>query len=258
MPILDTLLDTLPANRAVRSVHVGIHWTAVCLDAGPEGGPPRCGLASTLGPVESPGHQHEHGHGSVLDAGDLCDFSAHELAARALSHSGPERSIGWAAINALIAPDESLSVELNARDFLLERGAGKRIAMVGHFPFVEALRMRSESLAILEQRPAPGDQPASAAPEVLPEADIVAITSLTLVNGTFEGLARLWRPDAVVMMLGPSTPFSPLLFERGIDVLSGTVVDDPPAAIQTLCQGASFRQMRGVRLMTMARAGLSE
>jgi uncharacterized protein (DUF4213/DUF364 family) len=256
MPILDTLLDALPADRAVRAVHVGIHWTAVCLDAGPDGDPPRCALASTLGPVESPGHRHEHGHASVMGAGDLCRHSAHELAARARSHSGPERSIGWAAINALIAPDERLSVELNAREFLLERGAGKCIAMVGHFPFAEALRLTSESFAVLEQRPAPGDHPASAAPEVLPEADIVAITSLTLINGTFEGLARLWKPDATVMMLGPSTPFSPLLFERGIDVLSGTVVDDPPEAIQMLCQGASFRQMRGVRLLTMARPGL--
>lgn len=257
MSILDQLLDDIPADRPVRSVHIGIHWTAVCLGEGAGGEPPRGALAKTLQPIESPGHRHEHGHGSVLDAGDLCDYSAHELAALARSHSGPERSIGWAAINALIAPDESLTVELNARDFLLERGAGKHIAVVGHFPFVDALRLRSESLTILEQRPAPGDLPASAAEEVLPEADLIAVTSLTLVNRTFEALAALWRPEATVMMLGPSTPFSPRLFEWGVDVLSGTVVDDPPVAIQTLCQGASFRQMRGVRLLTMARPGLA-
>lgn len=256
MPVLDTLLDNLPVDRAVSSVHVGIHWTMVCLDAGPNGEPPRCGLAKTLQPVESPGHQHEHGHGSVLDAGDLCEHSAHALAGRTRSHAGPERSIGWAAINALIAPDVGHSVELNARDFLLERGAGKRIAMVGHFPFAEAIRRTSERMWILEQHPAPGDHPAEAAPDILPQADLVAITSLTLINETFETLAGLWKPEATVMMLGPSTPFAPLFFEMGVDLLSGTVVNDPATAAQSLCQGASFRQMRGVRLMTMARKGV--
>lgn len=253
MTIVDDLLMALPSNRAVRAVHIGLHWTSVWLDGGPDGEPSSCGLAATLPLRSGPGHSHER----INDAGCLHERSAHELATLARSEVGPERSVGWAAINALLAPDERMCVELNARDFLLEKGRDKRVAVVGHFPFVEKLRSAVSTLWVLELDPAPGDLPASAAPEVLPRADIVAVTSLTLLNDTFEGLAALWRPDALVMLLGPSTPFSPLLFERGVDVLSGALVIDPQQVNACISQGASFQQVKGVRLLTMVRPPLN-
>ncbi len=255
MAFLDELLSALPGDRPVKEVHIGIHWTTVGLGGGPLGEAARTGLAKTMLPQEGPGHHHEHNHGSVAEAGHLHEQSAHALARLARSTSGPERGIGWAAINALLPPDERLCVELNARDYLTEYGAGKRVAVVGHFPFVEAVRETAKQLWVLELNPGPGDLPASAAPDVLSEADIIAVTSLTLINDTFEELAALWRREATVMMLGPSTPFSPLLFERGVSILSGTVVVDPALANRCVCQGASFRQVQGVRLLTMKRDG---
>lgn len=257
MPLPDDLLASLPVDRGVVGVHIGIHWTTVGLAEGPNGEPARWGMAKTLLPEERPGHRHEHASGSVAKAGTLQTCTAHELAALALSHSGPEQSVGWAAINALNAPDESRCVELNAGDFLLERGQGKRVVVVGHFPFVRQLRPVVGELWVLELNPAPGDTPAGAAPEVVPQADVVAVTSLTLLNGTFGGLAGLWRADATVILLGPSTPFSPLLFDYGIDYLSGTDIVDPERANRTICQGASFKQVQGVRLLTMAQAPAS-
>lgn len=253
MPLLHELLGNLPRDRAVQDVHIGIHWTTVGLAGGPNGASPRWGIAKTLLPEEGAGHQHEHAEGSVVHAGRLQTCSAHELSDLAHSHSGPERSVGWAAINALYAPDRRRCVTLNARDFLLERGAGRRVVVVGHFPFVRKLRGVVESLWVLELNPAVGDLPASAAPEVIPQADIVAVTSLTLVNDTFESVAELWRPDATVILLGPSTPFAPLLFDRGVDYLSGTEIVNAELANRTICQGASFKQVEGVELLTMAR-----
>jgi len=252
MAIVDDLLDSLPANRPVREVNIGLHWTSVWLEAGPSGEPARCGLAATLPPHEGPGHSHER----VADAGLLEEHSAHALAQLARSPIGPEHSIGWATINALIPVDETLCIELNARDFLLDQGRGKRVAVVGHFPFVEKLRAAVSQLWVLELNPAPGDLHASMAPRILPQADVVAVTSLTLLNDTFEELAALWRPDATVLLLGPSTPFSPLLFERGVDVLSGTQVVDPVQMNRCVRQGACFQQIRGVRLLNMIRPGL--
>ena len=66
---------------------------------------------------------------------------------------------------------------------------------------------------MLELAPQAGDLPASAAAEVIPQADVVALTSMTLLNHTFDGLLALRRPDAQVMLLGPSTPLAPLLFD---------------------------------------------
>lgn len=253
--VLDALLGGLPADRPVTGVQVGIHWTIVGLAEGPGGEPAHWGIAKTLLPVEGPGHSHEHEEGSVIEAGRLHTYSAHELIGLIRDGSGPERSIGWAALNALYAPDRSRCVELNARDFLLEHGRGKRIAVIGHFPFVEKLRGAAQDVWVLELNPAPGDLPASAAEDVLPQADIVAVTSLTLLNDTFEPLAKLWRPDATVLLLGPSTPFAPVLFEMGVDYLSGTEIVDPEVASRHVGQGACFKQMEGVQLLTMAKDG---
>jgi uncharacterized protein (DUF4213/DUF364 family) len=104
----------------------------------------------------------------------------------------------------------------------------------------------------------PGDLPAERAPEIIPQADVVAITGMTLVNGTFESLAALARPEAYVLLLGATTPLAPVLFEYGIDALSGTILFDIPAALMAVSQGANFRQIPGKRLVTMQRAsGLS-
>jgi hypothetical protein len=82
---------------------------------------------------------------------------------------------------------------------------------------------------------------------------VVAITSTALINRTIEGLLALCRPDAYVLLLGPSTPLSPLMFEHGVDVLSGTLVDDVDSVLRLVGQGATFRQIHhhGVRLVTM-------
>jgi len=98
-----------------------------------------------------------------------------------------------------------------------------------------------------------GDLPAEAAPQIIPQADIVAITATTLINRTFDSLLVLCRPDAKVLLLGPSTPLSPILFEHGLDVLSGSVVEDIDAILPLIRQGATFKQMRphGVHLVTM-------
>lgn len=251
--VLDTLLGELPADRPAMGVNVGVHWTTVGLREGPAGEPARWGIAKTLLPEEGPGHSHEHDEGSVIEAGNLHTYSAHELVGLIRDGSGPERSIGWAALNALYVPDRSRAVELNAREFLLERGAGKRVAVIGHFPFVDKLRDAAQELWVLELNPAPGDLPADAAAGVLPQADIVAVTSLTLVNGSFEGLSTLWRPEATILLLGPSTPFAPALFDLGVDYLSGTDIVDPEVANRHVGQAASFKQMKGVELLTMAR-----
>jgi uncharacterized protein (DUF4213/DUF364 family) len=104
-------------------------------------------------------------------------------------------------------------------------------------------------------QPQGDDLPAQAAPEIIPQADIVAITSLTLLNNTFDGLVRLCRPDALTLLLGPSTPLSPMLYERGIDIISGSIVQDLDAVLHTIGQGGNFRQVHraGVRLVSMTR-----
>lgn len=245
--ILDGLLAALP-DAPVQAVCMGVHWTAVVVEMQ---GQRRCGLATLM----SPECDH-HGAGpAVPEAGRLHRWSGRALAELARSASPPEISVGMAAINALLPQDEGAWVDLNAEAVIAQRGAGKHVALVGHFPFVPRLRERVGHLSVLELRPRGEDLPADAAPEIIPQADVVALTSLTLLNDTFDGLVRLCRPDALVLLLGPTTPLSPLLFDHGVHILSGSVVQDVDAVLQTVGQGGNFRQIRraGVRLVTMRR-----
>lgn len=240
MNILQALLQQLPAQEVpVRDVLVGVHWTVVCSRG--------CGLASSLrgdGP---------HTSSPIRDVGRLQQKSAQELAGWVLSENPLEASIGMAALNSLLAVDESRAVEINAADVLAREGQGKNIAMIGHFPFVERLRPHTRNLWVIEKRSIPGDLPEEAAEEYIPQADVIAITATTLLNHTFEHLMSLCSPRALVMVLGPTTPLSPVLFNIGVSLISGARVIDEAAALLSIRQGAVFPQVQGVRLITLTK-----
>lgn len=242
-PTVDALLESLQADAGVRRVQVGAFWTAVVLDTDP----PRCGLASTLR-----AEHHEDGP-PVGEAGRLTRRSARALAGMLRSPSVLEASIGMAAFNALLEVDEAACSEVNAREVILARGTGRRVAVVGHFPFVGQLRQAAAECWVLELRPRPGDLPAGRAAEVLPLADVVALTGTSLINHTFDGLIRLCRPDAFVVLLGGSAPLSPVLLDRHVSAVAGTRVVDAAAALAAVGQGATFPQIPGKRLLTMMR-----
>jgi uncharacterized protein len=243
--ILDALIKQIPAGDiAIRSVLVGVHWTAVCSR--------HCGLASTLT------GDGAHGHSPVRDVGSLHKKSAQELAGWVHSDNLLEASIGMAALNSLLPVDEAQAVEINAAEVLAREGRGKKMAVVGHFPFVERLRALASALWVIEKQPRDGDLPEQAAADYLPQADVIAITGTALINHTLEPLLALCPAASLVMVLGPSTPLSPVLFDYGVHLISGARVVDETALAQTVQQGASFPQVRGVRLLTLAAAGLKE
>ncbi len=243
MNTVDALLESLQGDVPVRQVLVGAFWTAVVLDTDP----PRCGLASTLRPLTHPGGP------PVARAGHLLELGGRELAGWLRSPSTLKASIGMATFNACLEVDQASCTEVNAEDVIVERGADRRVAIVGHFPFVKRVRQAAAECWVLELNPGPGDLPAEQAAEVLPLADVVALTGTSLTNHTFDGLIELCRPDAFVVLLGASAPLSPVLLDHGVDAVSGTLVVDVPAALRAVGQGATFPQIPGKRLLTMTR-----
>lgn len=242
MKIIDALISSLHQDSGVEEVRVGPFWTAVVSRG--------CGLASTL--MEE---GHHHGQAPVKDAGRLTEKSVLELAQMAHSPSLIEASIGMAAINSLLEVDEASCQELNAARLLMDKGRARRVAIVGHFPFIADLQRVAKTLWVIEKRPAEGELSEEKAEYVLPQADVVGLTGTSLTNHTAEGLLKLCRPGGLVVMLGATTPLSPLMFSFGIHVISGTKVIDPAIALRCAGQAATFRQMRGVRLLSMIGEG---
>lgn len=237
------ILESLP-EHPVSKVRIGLHWTAVVVE---KDNGPQCGLASTLkgGPKHS-------GVPVIPEPGRLEGISSLELAGWIESDIPLRRSVGCAAINALLPRDPEGWVDQNAEEAIRERGRGKRNVIVGHFPFAETLRTELDDFAVLELDPRGDDFPVSSAPDLLPRADLVAITGMTFINHTLTDLLKLCRPDATILLLGPSTPLSPILGEFGVDLLAGCSVEDIPSVLAAIGQGGKFRQVHkaGVRLIT--------
>jgi len=244
--LFDQLLSTLPVGRLI-SVNIGTNWTAVVVDIN---GEIRCGLAASMNDVSN----SETKLPGPMDAGNLNDLAANDLAKLVYSARPSEISIGMAAINALLPRLQSRWADINADEVIAGKGVGKNVALVGHFPFVPRLRSQVGKLWVLEQEPHGDDLPAKAAPEIIPQADILAITAMTLLNGTFESLLALRRPGTFTLLIGPTAPLSPVLFDYGVNIISGAVVDDVASTLRGVMQGLNFRHLHllGVRLVSMS------
>ena len=240
MKILDDLLITLRQGDIVRDIRQGPFQTAVLTG--------NCGLAATLYSYSE--HQINF---AVKEAGELIGREALEIVQLAYSLSLFEAAIGMATINSLLEIDEEHCVNLNAGDLLAEKGEGKKVALIGHFPFVPQLRQVAGELWAIEQHPQPGDFTEGEADCLVPQADVVGITGTAFTNHTIEHLLSLCRPEAYVIVLGATAPLSPVLFDWGVNAISGTKVVNPEATLRCVSQGATFRQIKGIRLITMKR-----
>ncbi len=240
MKILDNLISSLKGNDfQVKSVHTCVFWTAVVSK--------HCGLSSTF---RDEGPSHERG---VRDVGSLTRKTALELVEYARSNSLLEASIGMATINSLIDIDESKCIEKNAFEIILEKGQGKNVAIVGHFPWIPKLREKVKNLWVLEQRLREGDLPAEEAEIILPQCDVVGITGTSFINHTLEELLSLCK-GVYVVLIGPTSPLSPILFDYGIDAICGSKVVDVDKVIRSISEGATFKEVTGVRLLTLTKS----
>jgi uncharacterized protein (DUF4213/DUF364 family) len=82
--------------------------------------------------------------------------------------------------------------------------------------------------------PVEGDYPAAAAEYLLPESDFVYIGSSCFVEKTLPRLLELSKNAKKITIVGPSATLAPVLFEYGVDDLSGYVVKDSERAMRII------------------------
>jgi len=222
----------------VRDIRMGLFHTAVLTR--------NCGLAATL-----PRDALRQEQPSVREPGYLLGKSASELVRMAYSDKILEAAIGMAAINSLLEVNDEQCRELNASELIAEKGKGKKVAIVGHFPFIPRLREIAKELWVIEKNQREGDLPEAEAENLIPQADVVGITGTAFTNHTIEKLFQLCRSEAYVVMVGDTAPLSPVLFDHGVNAICGTKVIDPRLAMHCVSQGATYPQIKGVRQLTM-------
>lgn len=187
--------------------------------------------------------------------GKLRGRPAADLLKEVASSHPIRRAVGIATMNALADmcwqrqpdPAAELQAGLDAYDAAAVR-PGERVVVVGAFvPFLRALKQAGQSFTILEIDPRtlkpdemPYFRPADQAPAVIPAADVVLMTGTTLLNDTLEGLLGLCRPDARMVVVGPTVSLLPGAFlRRGADVLGGVRVTAPDEFLDVLSEGGS-------------------
>lgn len=245
--VYEELCRAIPGTATADAFVAGLHWFGVRSADG---------LGMAMAPTESAG--------APAGAGTLAGSPLAELAARSRSWNFAEAALGMAAINAWHNTPSRVdawcrasgydvhSDGSNAFETMLPRVAGKRVAVIGHFRGLEKMAEVCD-LTILERRPQPGDLPDPACEAVLPESDFVFITGVTLINKTLPRLLALAR-DAFVVMAGPTVPLTPVLFEHGVDMLAGLVVDEIAPVWQIVQEGGQhtfFNQ--GTRMVQIER-----
>jgi uncharacterized protein (DUF4213/DUF364 family) len=240
MRILDDLLSSLNFDASVREIRQGVFHTGVITRY--------CGLAATL-----PRDALKQEGPLVREPGFLMDKTSKDLAQMVHSESLLEAAIGMATINSLLEVDLRSCTELNAAEVILEKGEGKKVAIVGHFPFLPRVREKAKALWVIEKNPREGDLNENEADRFIPQADVVAITGTSLTNHTLPHLLELCDPEAFILMLGDTVPLSPVLFDYGVHALSGTRVIDADLALKCVSQGANFRQIKGTKKLTMVK-----
>ncbi len=226
--LLAELRAGVPAGATARRVVIGLNWTMV-------EGPDAVGLAQT------PARETTGCRPAPL-AGALSGRPLSTLAALAEAPDPCGRAIGVAALNAAHNRFDLAGPAANGLDLFARTAAtADRPVMVGAFPKV---REKAPHVALIERTAGPDRWPESAAPALLADADAALLTASSLVNATLPGLLSACRPDADVMMVGPGTPLSPVLFDHGLTVLAGLVVEDPDGLAHAVAEGASARGLR--------------
>ena len=242
MKILEDIISSINLDATVLEVTRGIYWTAVVSR--------HCGLASTMI------YDCKIEEGKNTPQTPYRQMTALSLARGALSDDTTGSSVGLAAINSLIDVDTEKCIQLNAADYLARHGEGKNIAIIGHFPFIDDLKKTAGNLWVIEKRVQPGDHSVEETADLLARSDIVAISSTTLINHTLENILALCRAGSTRMLLGPTTPLTSVLFDHGIDVISGSIVTDQDTALLHIRQGANFRELKktgSIRLVTITK-----
>ena len=225
--LYDDLIAAVPEDARVSECLAGLSWFLVR----------SIGTGVAMRPRDM--------EGPVRNAGQIAGMRLRDLASWIKSWNFYEAAMGLAAINSALNAQEVLTSncgelldETKTQDVftcLHDELRGKRVAVIGHFHNLERLSGICE-LSILERKPGPGDIPDPACEYILGDQDVVIMTATTLINKTMPRLLALSR-NARIVVAGPSTPLHPLMFEHGVDLLGGLIVDDQPSVWRAVAEG---------------------
>lgn len=245
--LLDDLIEyvlPLTSGRNINDVRAGLGYTCVQLEDC------SCGLAYTF--------RNELGNscGTMTEAGRLIGRSCAEIVGWAKNTNRLMAAIGLAAINAVLNSPKT-DWETGNITTALDVSSSDTFGMIGDFrPIFNEIKNKANNIYVFEQDPAKiiGLYPEDSIPRLLPQCDVVVITSTSIINHTIDQVLTNCKNAREVCLVGPSTPLCPELFKLfNVTLLAGTVVQNPELILQIISQGGGTMSMKPAVKQVLAR-----
>ena len=124
----------------------------------------------------------------------------------------------------------------------------KKTVVVGALvPMLKKLIAANADFHVLEQDPRtlkerelPYYAPANQAYRYVPDADLLVITGVTILNDTLPGLLAMAKPGAEILITGPTASMVPEpFFRKGVTMLGGIQVTKPDELLDIISEGGS-------------------
>jgi uncharacterized protein (DUF4213/DUF364 family) len=152
-----------------------------------------------------------------------------------------ERSMALALVNALNYKEALGFPEDRKNQIMFDHfkiGEGSFLAMVGFIgPLVDALKQRNASVEVLDASRGMG-QKEEFYKRLANWADVLFLTSTSILNNTTEEILENLHPKVKAIMLGPSTPMVAAAFEHlPVHMLAGTVPLDKEKVLKAIRHG---------------------
>ncbi len=165
------------------------------------------------------------------------------------------KALGIATLNALssllweLEPPTEYAIELGKDSFdELDVTQYEKTVVIGALvPMLKKLIAAGKDFRVLEkdsrtlkERELPYYAPAEAAPDFVPEADLLVITGVTILNDTLPAILAMAKPGAEILVTGPTASMLPEpLFSKGVTITGGIVVTKADAVLDIISEGGS-------------------
>ncbi len=221
--LLEALLNNADRNMLINDIYIFLNWVIVKTD--------KYAMSTMLQGM--PGLDDPSGMNTFV--GEIIGNNAFQIAKEYLmSNETLKRAVGMATLKGIL-PDVRNYQYGNAIDFYKNIAATCPTSFIGHFNEGEAWRSDGYPVSIVELFPRPGDIHWNDSHSVLEKAELVLMTGLTLVNNTFDEVIKRTPNAKYRVIMGPTVPLSPILFNYGINMIGATLIRNHERAIK-YCQ----------------------
>lgn len=223
----------------INNLCVGVRWIAVLTE--------KVGISMTYD-----NNKHQSG---IEDAGNFEGKCAEDVLNYLRTFDTLKIGIGLATLNSLIKVPKEYET-INIFDYLVEKGKDKRIVFIGHFEDIKKLDGIVKETIIIERKPREDDYLDTFQEYLIPKGDIVAITGSTFVNKSIKRILELSKGKYIIVF-GPSTPLSEILFDYGVDMIGGIIPKDNVKLFNVISQGGSIQNFKNlIDFVTIKRRSL--